>query len=84
MYFWKDVLIQQERYEEFRREAEKQRLIQRALGQKNDSPSIPSQVFHRFHGFFARRWHTLSEPASADASTCTRPGKFDHPQQARE
>ena len=77
MISWKDVLVQQERYADFRREAELDRLAKKAQAQK-DGPSKLDMILHRIQGLLTGFWSAPSEPPSVEKSTDARTAQLEH------
>ncbi len=82
MISWKDVLVQQERYADLRREADRDRFAQKALAQQSRSSRIYIRVLHRLQSLFASLRPAPSMPPPQETSSGARPTQFEHRRRA--
>ncbi len=82
MLSWNDVQAQQERYADFRREAERDRLIQAALAQETRSGRSRIQSLGRLLRVMASRQLAPRAPTLTGANSRTPSGKVEHLEQA--
>jgi hypothetical protein len=82
MVSWKDIFMQQERYADFRREAERDRLVQMAQAQQGQSSRIRAWILYRLQSLVASLRSGPSVPASAEKDAGTRSAQSEDRGQA--